>query len=186
MNDVQDENLESQNEGSSEKSEESSSLIKTEEVESKIEEIIDAIPEEKREQARHIFREFRETFVGLIDRSPSSKLSPEIATILANSADKDNEFRFKYLTQKQTNEADQIEREHTFRCKKHEDRVSIVKPIVWALLLLVIGCTIAGIWLCVKGYETIGAAILSGAWCAVFGYMAGFGTSNFFKDEKAN
>jgi hypothetical protein len=34
------------------------------------------------------------------------------------------------------------------------------------------------------GKEAIGSAVLSGIWGAVFGYLAGFGTSNFFKDEK--
>jgi len=63
---------------------------------------------------------------------------------------------------------------------------SLVKPIVFFVLFVVAICIITGIWLCVNGKETLGASLITGSLTAVLSYAAGFGTSNFFKDEKNN
>jgi hypothetical protein len=186
MSDNKDENLESQKEDSS-TFEESSSILKPE-VDSKLAEIMEELPAEKRELVRHTIQEM---FVGIMERSSSPQITPEVAKIITESQDKDNEHKFQFLTQKQRDEAEAEKRaddlrtkQHDFNCTKHSNRFSLMKPIIWAVLALVVGLTIAGVWLLVIGKEAIGSALLSGLWGAVFGYLAGFGTSNFFKDDK--
>lgn len=126
-----------------------------------------------------------------MERSATPQITPEVARILIESQDKDNKHKFEFLTQKQKDEAeaekradDLREKRHDFNCTKHNDRFSLIKPVIWIVLLLVVGLTIAGVWLLAIGKEAIGSALLSGLWGAVFGYLAGFGTSNFFKDDE--
>lgn len=177
MNDNETNNIEPNVEDPS-NNEGSSSIEKAAaDPEPSLEGILEDLPPEKQSKL------VREMFVGFMERSAQPSITPEVARILAESQDKDNENKFQYLTKQLDKENDKDKRNHEFRLKKHDDNFSIIKPIIWGVVLLVIGTTIAGIWLCVIGKEAIGAAILSGIWGAVFGYLAGFGTSNFFKNQ---
>lgn len=160
--------------------EESSALSNIPQAEA-IEEIIEAIPTpEKREQARHIFEE---TFVGLIERSASNQINPEVARILADSADRDNDNKFKFLSQKQQDTAAAQQRKDELTAQKHKDRVSLIRPIIIFVFVMVILCLSVGIYLSVTGKETLGASLITGVLTAVLSYLAGVGTSDFFKDK---
>ncbi len=179
MNDSKDEKSEPQYEGSS-KSEESSAVLNPE-VDSKLEEIIEELPAEKRELVRHTIQEM---FVGFMERSSAPQITSEVARILAESADKDNEHKFQFLIQKQKDEAALEAREFEFKREKHTDRFKIVRPIVFYVLAIVALFSIGGVWLCVIGKEVLGASLITGVFAAVFGYLAGIGTSDFFKEDK--
>jgi F0F1-type ATP synthase assembly protein I len=175
-----DNKLESDEEDSLDNNE-SSSLSKAEKHAQleKIEEIIDAIPvEEKKVEARSILREFTK----IIERP--SQLDPATVHIITESLDKDNERKFQYLTQKQKDETEIEKQEIDFRREKHRDGFSLVKPIVFFVLILVAICILTGIWLCVNGQPTLGASLITGSLSAVLSFAAGFGTSTFFKNEK--
>lgn len=145
----------------------------------KIEEILDAIPvEEKKEEARSILREFTK----IIERP--SQIDPLTARIITTSVDKDNERKFQYLTQKQKDETELEKEEINFRREKHRNGFSLVKPIVFFVLILVAICIIAGIWLCVNGQPTLGASLITGSLSSVLSFAAGFGATTFFKDDK--
>ena len=160
--------------------EESSALNNIPQAEA-IEEIIEAIPTpEKREQARHLIEE---TFVGLIERSSSNQINPDVAKILADSADRDNDNKFKFLTQKQQDAATAQQRKDELTAQKHKDRVSIIKPVIVFVMVMVILCLSVGIYLSVTGKETLGASLITGVLTAVLSYLAGVGTSDFFKDK---
>ena len=179
MNNTDDnEELDGFAEGSS-NMEEPSSLVVRPEVEAKLEQIIEAVPADKKESVRHTFQEF----FALIERSSSPHLSPEVARIMVESADRDNENKFKFLTQKQQDDAELEKEELGFRKQKHKDRFSLVKPIIYFVLAFVAILTGLGIYLCVIGKEVLGASLLTGIFSAIFGYLAGVGTSDFFKDE---
>ena len=173
------------NDGKSEPKEEdsqkeSSSLSKKQDKLEKIEEIIDAIPEpERKEEAQVILREIKERY---IERLPQD--DPEILKILSESADKEGERKFRYLSQKQKDETDQERAELEFRKIKHANNFSLIKPVVYAVLALLVVCVGVGVWLCANGKETLGASLITGSISSVLSFAAGFGISGKFKDEK--
>lgn len=70
------------------------------EEEENLEQIIDRLPPE---QVQHTLRE---VIFGIIERGSSGpKIDPEVMKIAAATVEKDNENKFKYLTQKQTDDA---------------------------------------------------------------------------------
>lgn len=144
------------------------------------EEFIEAIPEPQRQEARSLIQK---EFHSHIERSGISTINPEVAKILVESQDKDNEHKFQFLTQKQKDDADEALRRDTFKEKKHDNHFSLIKPIIFVVLFVVVGSTAIGLYFCYVGKEALGAALLAGIWGAVFGYLAGFGTSNFFKNN---
>lgn len=160
---------------------EPSSLSKAEKLErlEELEEILDAIPEpEQKEKAQSIWREFTK----IIERP--SQLDPENTKIITESIDKDNERKFQYLIQKQKDETTLEQGELEFRKEKHRDGFSLVKPVVYFVLLVVAACLFTGVWLCYIGKETLGASLITGSLTAVLSFAAGFGASNLLKDEK--
>jgi hypothetical protein len=155
-------------------------LIKHPEVDSTIEEIIDAVPEEKKEPIRHLIRE---TLVGLVERSSGPQISPEVAKILAASADKESDHKFEFLIEKQRNEEAKDVRNHDFRIRQHDDRVKILRPAFYFALFILASCTAVGILLCYVGNDVLGASLITAVWAGALGFLAGFGTSDFFKDK---
>jgi hypothetical protein len=148
-------------------------------VEAKLEALIEAVPAPQREEARHTFQEF----MGYVERSSTQKIDPEVARIIAASNDKDNENKFKYLTQKQELEAEESKREHAFKVTRHVSLVNMLWPVLIAVIVLVLGCIGAGIYLAATGHETLGFSILSATITALFAYLGGLGTPYLFKDK---
>ena len=107
------------------------------------------------------------------------QIDPETAKILANTLEKDNDNKFKYLTQKQADFASEQARQHDFAVVCHRDSVGLLKPILGASILLVIGTVTAGIYFISNGQEAVGSSLLTGIFGLLFGYLGGLGTSKF-------
>ena len=125
-----------------------------------------------------------------LERSSPRSVSPDLVKMVIETDSEHNERKFQYLDKQQAYEAETRrradalkEQEHNFKRDRHADQLILLKPVIWTILLTIFGSTVAGIWLCWIGKEAIGAAILSGIWGAVFGYLGGLGTSNFFKNN---
>lgn len=145
--------------------------------EEKLEAIIDKLPPE---QVQHTLREF---IFGIIERSGSTpKVDPEVFKIAAATVEKDNENKFKYLTQKQADEAAKSIRDDEFRGVQHRDHVKLFWPILIFVLVVVLGCIASGIYLAVNGHDNLGTGLITGASFMVAGYLAGAGTSDVFKN----
>jgi hypothetical protein len=172
-------------EGSQSKEGEPSSLeAQEQEAEAKLERIIDRLPPEQ------IPPMLRELFVGIIERGSSQKLDPEALKIAAASVDKDNQNKFLFLTQKETNKAEQAKLDHDLKAKEHElkvrryeSQVKMLWPVLVSGIILVLGCITAGIYLAATGHETLGYSILSATISAVFAFFGGLGTAHFFKRD---
>lgn len=146
-------------------------------VEQRLEEVVRDLPEQKQREVKTTIHEF----MALVERGVGPRIDPETAKILTASADKDNEFRFKYLTQKQKDTANQAERDHTLETTRHNDRVKMFWPILITVLITTVGCLAVGIYLAATGHDILGTGLITGTAFAVAGYLAGCGTSNFFK-----
>jgi hypothetical protein len=145
-----------------------------------IEEILKDIPEPQRERIRHTFREISLTaFQGAV----SPRIDAETARIITESLDKDNEHKFQYLTQKQRDEAEVIKRQHDFEVLRHNDNRQMLWPTLICVLILVMGCITAGIYLTANGHEVLGSNLLTSIISGLLAYLAGLGTANFFKDK---
>ncbi len=144
--------------------------------EDKLEAIIDKLPPD---QAQHTLREL---FFGIIERGSSGpRIDPEVMKIAAASVDKDNENKFKYLTQKQVDEAAKSLRDDEFRTVRHTAQIKLFWPVLITVLVAIVGCIVAGIYLAVNGHETLGIGLIAGAAFSVLGYLAGAGTADIFK-----
>jgi hypothetical protein len=148
-------------------------------VEQKLEEVVRDLPESKQREVKTTIHEF----MALVERGVGPRIDAETAKILTASADKDNEFRFKYLSQKQKDTAEQIAREHELETTKHRDRVRIFWPILITVLPTTVGCLVVGIYLAATGHDILGTGLITGTAFAVAGYLAGCGTANFFKTD---
>ncbi len=69
------------------------------------------------------------------------QIDPETAKILAVTIEKDNDNKFRYLTQKQSDAAAQQAKEHELSAARHRD---LMRPIVWAVILIAIVSVGAG------------------------------------------
>jgi hypothetical protein len=132
-----------------------SALEKKEEA--KIEAILDKLPPE---QAQHTLREL---FFGIIERGGTSpaKIDPEAFKIAAATVEKDNDNKFRYLRQKQSDAAEESKREHDFAVVQHKDRFGILRPVVFIIVFVFAICLFVGIYLAATGHETLG----SWRWC---------------------
>ncbi len=59
------------------------------------------------------------------------QIDPETAKILAETIQRDNDNKFKYLSQKQADAAASENREHALATARHRD---LMRPIVWAVI----------------------------------------------------
>jgi hypothetical protein len=156
----------------------------TEIAEAKLERIIEKLPPD---QVQHTIREL---IFGIIERGASTKADPDALKIAAASVDKDNEFKFRFLTQKETNKADQDkrthelkEKDHALKVKRYEAQHRMLWPILISVIVLVLGCISAGIYLAATGRETLGFSILSATISSVFAFFGGWGMAHFFKND---
>jgi len=142
--------------------------------------VISDLPQPKQQEIRHTVQE---VFMALVERSSGPRIDPEVAKIIVASTDKDNEFKFQYLCQKQKDEADENRRMHEMATIQHKDRKQMLWPILITVLVVVLGSIASGIYLAATGHEVLGASLLTGILSAVFAYLAGLGTANFFKND---
>jgi hypothetical protein len=152
--------------------------------ESKLERIIDTLPPEQKQTI------LREVIFGIIERGSTPKVDPEVVKIAAASVDKDNENKYRFLSQKEANKAEQDKREcelkdkeHDLKVRRFDSQVKMLWPILISLIILIVGCIASGIYLAATGRDTLGFSILSATISAVFAFLGGLGTAHFFKHE---
>ncbi len=166
--------------GSAQESGQALAPLTTPPIEQKLEGILKDLPPTKQQQIKQTVHE---EFMAVVQGGINPKIDPEVARILTDSLDKDNENKFRYLTQKQSDEAARDERAQGFEKLKFETRVKFLWPIVTSILLITIAGLVEGVYLATHGHETLGVNILTAIITAVFAYLAGLGTANFFKDD---
>lgn len=149
-------------------------------VEQRLNEALKDLPPPKQEMVRESVHEM---FMAIVQRGAAPTIDAETAKILADSSDKEHEYRFKFRTQVQKDTADQNLREHEFDKIKHTDKVKLFKPILITVLVTVVGCLGIGIYLAATGQELLGTGLITGTAFAVAGYLAGVGTSGFFTGD---
>lgn len=144
-------------------------------VEASLEPIIRDIPEPKKSE---IVRVFEQNTMAVFRSVGGPPIDPETAKILAETTQRDNDNKFKYLSQKQADTAAREERQHHLATAQHKD---LVKPIVWAVVLTTVASVAAGIAFIAFGKEAVGSSILTGIFGALLGYLGGLGTAGHFQ-----
>lgn len=147
------------------------------EADGKLEEIIEGIPSPE----DRLYLE--KTFIGLIERSGGAPLQADVATVIAETINRDNDHKFEYLCKKLDKDSERDVRAYNFEVQQHKDRVKLITPAFWFVLIALAVTTIGGVILCVYDRETLGASLITGGWAAVFGFLAGMNTSEFFKQK---
>jgi hypothetical protein len=127
-------------------------------------------------QKREVFTRVREVMFALIDRSGVPRLDPETTRLLTDAATRDADNKFKYLTQKQSDLAEDSRRKHEFDVRRHEDAVRMIWPILIAVLFVIIGALGFGCWLIAIGRDSVGIPIVTAIISGILAYLAGFGT----------
>jgi hypothetical protein len=151
-------------------------------VEKQLEDVIRDLPEPKRVEVRNTFLQ---VFMAFAQRGGTvgPTIDPETAKILTDSADKEHEYRYKFLTQKQKDEAEESKRDDTFRTLKFSSRYKIVRPCSLAGLVVIPVCLFLGIYLAATGHETLGSSILTGVTTSFLSFIAGLSTGNLIRDK---
>ena len=140
-------------------------------VEASLQPVIKDLPEPKQQE---IVRTFEQQFMAVVRGGMTPQIDPETAKILAVTIEKDNDNKFHYLTQKQADAAAQETREHDLAIARHRD---LMRPIVWAVILIAIASVAAGLAFIVTGHDAVGSSLLTGIFGALLGYLGGLGTS---------
>jgi hypothetical protein len=152
-------------------------------VEAELAPIIKDLPQPKQQQIRHVVEQKFEALIATaIGGGP--KLDAETVKILAVAVEKENDNKFKFLTQKQANEAIREQREHEFIRLCHRDNVRLFAPVLVSAVVVFLVCVGTGIYFLAVGREAVGSAVLTGVFSAAFGYLGGLGTANFFKSSR--
>jgi hypothetical protein len=139
----------------------------------------DLSPSKRTEVLQYIF-----SFMTRVDKSAGPPIDPETVHILTASIDKDNEYKFKYLSQKQADSAVQEGRDHEFATERHRDGIKLLKPIIYAAIFVVLGSILAGIYFIGNGREAVGSSLLTGTFGALAGFLGGLGTSKFVRPDR--
>lgn len=147
-------------------------------VEQKLEAFAKDLPENKQEEFKHTIHE---VFAMFMERSGGPRIDSETAKILAASADKDNDLRFRYLSQKQKDTADQKERDQKLEERRLTYLVRFIWPILIAVLIVAIGGISAGIYFASTGREMLGSNLLTGFITAILAFIGGMGCPRIFK-----
>lgn len=100
---------------------------------------------------------------------------------LADSADKDNDLKFRYLSQKQKDAADQKERDQRLEERRLHYIVRFIWPILIAVLILTLGGIATAIYLAATGREMLGSNLLTGFVTAILAFIGGMGCPRIFK-----
>jgi hypothetical protein len=152
--------------------------------EQKLDAVLAKVPEPQRELIKHTIHEvFRDSFTAIIQGASGPRIESETAKIITESLDKDNANKFQYLTQKQKDEADDSKRRHEFAILRHTDRKKMIWPCLMTVLIVAVGCIVAGIWLAATGHEMLGSNLLTGIITALLAFLGGLGTARFFEEE---
>lgn len=69
-------------------------------------------------------------------------------------------------------------REHDLALARHRD---LMRPIVWAVILIAIASIGAGLAFIATGHDAVGSSLLTGIFGALLGYLGGLGTSGHLK-----
>lgn len=146
-------------------------------AEEKLEKIIERVPPDQYPTL------LRETLIGIIREGAAPKIDPEVFHLAAATVEKDNDNKFQYLMKKLEVDAKGKEDDREFEKIKFKSTYKLLWPILIAAIVLVLGCTAAGIYLAAGGHETLGFSILSGTVAALFSYLGGLGTPRFWKSE---
>ena len=153
-------------------------------VEATLAPVLDDLPAPKQQEIIHKVEEtFTAMFAASVQGGP--RLDPETVKIISATVEKDNDNKFKYLTQKQANDAVKQQRDHEFAVVCHRDNVRLFAPVLISAIAVFVGCVSAGIYFIAMGREAVGSGILSGVFGAAFGYLGGLGTANFFKPSRS-
>lgn len=141
----------------------------------KLERIIEAVPEPKRDEFREIIREF----MGIVHSKTSSPfdIDPEVAKVIFETQVKDNQNKFEFATIRQKDN-------HEYRMITHRDRTSIIRPLVFIITVTMVVSLFIGMWFAYKGYDLLGGCIMTAVITAVLGYLAGVGTSDLVRPRK--
>jgi hypothetical protein len=152
-------------------------------VEDSLQPVIKDLPPPKQQE---IVRTFDQQFMAVVRSGLNPQIDPETAKILASTLEKDNDNKFRFLTQKQTDSAAQEARSHEFAVTCHRDSISLLKPIIFATIALVTLAVAAGIYFIANGREAVGSSLLTGIFGLLFGYLGGLGTSRFITPKQPN
>jgi len=149
-------------------------------VEEKLETALKDLPPPKQQMIRETIQE---VFMAVVGGIAGPKIDAETAKIVAASVDKDNEFRFQYLSQKQKDEAEQNKRAHDLEMLRHQDRVRVLRPVLYTMLFVVVGALSVGVYLAATGHEVLGSNILTAVITGLLAFLGGLGTMSFFKGK---
>lgn len=155
-----------------------STAISIPQVDQRLDAVLAEVPEPQREAIREVIRD---SFTAVIQGAPGPRIDAETAKILTESIDKDNDNKFRYLTQKQKDEAEEGKRRHDFDVMRHADRRRMIWPILVVALFLIVGCIVTGVYFCYVGKDVLGATLVTGALTGAFGFLAGAGTTNLLQ-----
>ncbi len=140
-------------------------------VEASLEPVIKDLPAPKQQE---IVRTLEQQFMAVVKSGMNPQIDPETAKILAVTIEKDNDNKFRYLTQKQADTAALEKREYDLAIARHRD---LMRPIVWAVILIAIASIGAGLAFIASGHDAVGSSLLTGIFGALLGYLGGLGTS---------
>lgn len=123
----------------------------------------------------------RDTLIAIIEKGANPRVDPETLKIAAATVEKDNENKFQYLMKKLDLDSTGKKDDREFEKAKFGSTVKLLWPIIISAIVLVLGCTAAGIYLAATDHETLGFSILSGTIAALFSYLGGLGTPRFWQ-----
>lgn len=145
----------------------------------KLEQVLKHLPPQQRSMVRESIQEF----LGIIVSSGGQKMDPEIARMIIESVKGDNENKYQFALKREENRAKQQERKDGLEAARFQAQKRLLWPIILAAIVIVVGCVGSGLYFITIGKDAIGGGILSGIVSAVFGYMGGLGTANFFNKK---
>ena len=156
-------------------------IVSPPQVEESLKPVIQDLPQPKQQEiVRTVEKTVEQTLIAAVRGTAGPQIDAETAKIITASLDKDNENRFKFLTQKQADNAKAEERKAALEVTRHSDTVKLLWPCLYAAILLVLGSTGAGIWFIAIGRDAIGSSILSGVGGLFFGFLGGLGSRGLF------
>lgn len=147
--------------------------------------VIQDLPQPKQQEiTRTVERTIEHQMMAVFRGGMGPQMDPETAKILATTIEKDNDNKFKYLTQKQSDIAARETREHTYSLQCHTDGISLLRPIIYSSIVIVITSVVSGIYFISHGQEAVGSSLLTGVFGLLFGYLGGLGSSNYMATGK--
>ena len=153
--------------------------VPTPEAKERLEQALQKLPPQERTMMRESLREF----MGVVVSSGGQKIDPEIARMILESVNQDNENKFKFALQREENRANQQQRKDNLELTRLTTQTRMLWPVIVAAIVIIVGCVCAGLYFIAIGKESIGIGILTAVISAVFGYLGGLGTANFFSKK---